>query len=96
MISVKVDGDAKRGAQAVAKEMGLSLSAVINSHLHQIARSRRLEIDLDIRPEPQTAKTAKIIEEIEAEKARGEVYGPFEAEEALEFLDSNSPKTLDL
>lgn len=90
MISLKVDEDVKKQAQAVAKAMGLSLSALVNIHLAQIARTKRLEIDLlDIRPEPQTAKTAKIIEQIEAEIDRGEVYGPFESiDEFFDDLDN--------
>lgn len=97
MISLKVDEDVKKQAQAVAKAMGLSLSALVNTQLAHVARTKRLEIDLlDIRPEPQTPKTAKIIKEIEAEIERGETYGPFDSDEASTFLNSNSPRTLNL
>lgn len=82
MISVKVDEDAKQKAQAVAKQMGLSLSALINSHLHQVARERRLVIDLDIRLEPQTETTTAVINDIEDELSK-EQYEDFEDTDKL-------------
>ncbi len=42
-INVKIDTDVKKKAQAQAKKLGLSLSAVINATLSQFARDGQLE-----------------------------------------------------
>ncbi len=40
LISIKADRDVKISAQKLAKELGLSLSAVVNAYLKQFVRSR--------------------------------------------------------
>lgn len=43
-VNIKLDADVKKKAQAQAKKLGLSLSAVINATLSQFARDGGLEI----------------------------------------------------
>ncbi len=44
IINIKADKEVKENAQKLAEELGLSLSAVINSQLKQFIRSRSLFI----------------------------------------------------
>lgn len=74
-ISISVDKTAKDAAQAIAKSTGLTLSALINSYLLQVAATRRIEL---YAPEPMTPKMEKLIEEFEKEIKNGEVVGPFD------------------
>lgn len=40
IINIKTNADIKERAQAVAQELGLSLSAIINAYLRQIIRTK--------------------------------------------------------
>jgi addiction module RelB/DinJ family antitoxin len=64
VISVRVDGDVKNSAQEVAKSIGLTLSALINAYLKQIAITRRIEL---YAPEQMTPNLEGFIAEIESE-----------------------------
>lgn len=44
LISVKTDPEIKRNAQKIAKELGLSLSDVINASLRNFIRTREVRI----------------------------------------------------
>jgi addiction module RelB/DinJ family antitoxin len=81
VISVKLDSDVKQSAQEVAKSAGLTLSALINSYLRQVAATRRIEL---YAPEPMTPKLEALIAEVEAELENGEVSQPFTS--AKDFL----------
>ncbi|MFW5853610.1 MAG: type II toxin-antitoxin system RelB/DinJ family antitoxin [Patescibacteria group bacterium] len=43
-INLKIDDDVKKQAQKTAKELGLSLSSVVNATLKQFARNGELEL----------------------------------------------------
>ncbi|MBP9761666.1 type II toxin-antitoxin system RelB/DinJ family antitoxin [Candidatus Saccharibacteria bacterium] len=81
VISVKLDSDVKQSAQEVAKSAGLTLSALINSYLRQVAATRRIEL---YAPEPMTPNLESLIAEVEAELERGEASQPFTS--ATDFL----------
>ncbi len=81
VISVKLDKRVKDSAQEVAKSMGLTLSALINSYLRQVSASRQVTL---YAPEVATPQMEKIIAEAEAEIAAGEVSEGFESVD--EFL----------
>jgi len=49
VINIKTDKEIKISAQKLAKEMGFSLSAVINAHLRQFIRNK--EIYFSISPQ---------------------------------------------
>ena len=74
-VSIRLDKAVKDSAQAVASSAGLTLSALINSYLRQVAASRRIEI---YAPEPMTPHLEKLIAEVETEIATGQVSGPFD------------------
>ncbi len=82
VISVKLDKQVKDSAQEVAKSMGLTLSALINSYLRQVSVTRRVQL---YAPEVATPKMEKLLAEIEADIKRGDTVGPFNS--AQEFLD---------
>ena len=63
-MSVKIDDDVKASAQEVAKSAGLTLSALINSYLRQVAATRRIEL---YAPEPMSPKLEALIAEVESE-----------------------------
>lgn len=75
-ISVRLDEDVKNSAQAVASSAGLTLSALINSYLRQVASTRRIEL---YAPEPMTPKMEKLIAGIEAEISAGKMSKPFDS-----------------
>lgn len=73
--SVKLDKDTKIEAQKLAKELGLSLSTVINSQLKQFVRDK--EIVLSQAPR-MSAYLENIIEEIQDDLKTGNNFdGPF-------------------
>ncbi len=89
-ISVKVDEDTKLAAQAIAKSTGLTLSALVNTYLRQVAATRRIEL---YAPEQVTPHLEKLIEEVESEIATGQVSKPFtDINEFLADLKNADPK----
>ncbi len=85
-ISVKVDEDVKKTAQEIARSTGMSLSTLVNTYLHQLANTRRIEL---YAPEPMTPQMERIIAEAEREIANGETIGPFSVEEFISYLEKN-------
>ncbi len=74
VISVKIDQDVKNSAQEVAKSTGLTLSALVNAYLRQVAATRRIEL---YAPEQMTPKLEKLIAEIEIELNEGKASKEF-------------------
>lgn len=74
VISVRTNKETKDQAAQVAESVGISLSALINSYLHQVVATRRIEL---YAPEPMTEKLEGLIAEIEAELADGKVSKKF-------------------
>lgn len=91
IINLKTDPALKKAAAQTAKKLGISLSAVLNNELRRFISQQNVVFDTPITP-----KTAKIIEEMRAEVARGDTYGPFDIDEAEAFLDNNSLESLGL
>lgn len=50
VIITKTDPEVKRKVQAVAKELGMSVSALINAYLKQVIRERKVAFSLDEEP----------------------------------------------
>jgi addiction module RelB/DinJ family antitoxin len=86
-VTIKIDADLKQEAQKLAKNLGLSLSAIVENKLRQAVRERRIVFEEELVPNAQTAKQLR---EIEADiKAGRNLSGPFETFEELEkHLDS--------
>ncbi len=81
VISVKVDQDVKASAQEVAHSAGLTLSAIVNAYLRQLAATRRIEF---YAPEPMTPKLERLITKAEQDIEAGDTVGPFDS--AADFL----------
>ena len=46
LISIKVDKEVKEKAQEIARELGFSLSAIVNAYLKQFIRTREVYFSL--------------------------------------------------
>ena len=73
VITIKTDTATKKAAQVLAKEMGLTLSSLLNSYLKQVIVSRHVEL---YAPEQMTPKLEKLLTEAEASIKRGQVSPP--------------------
>jgi len=87
VLSVKTDKETKAAAQEVAKSMGLTLSALINSYLKQVVATRRVEL---YAPEPMTPKLEAALALVDADIKAGRNLSPLFAseKEAREWLES--------
>ena len=86
IVNFKTDEHTKAKAQAVAKQIGIPLSNLLNAYLYELASTGSVHFTAS---EPMTEKMEKLIEQAEKEIAAGEVSGPFETlEEFFAHLDS--------
>ena len=53
VINVKVDKDTKKKAQALAKDLGLPLSTIINANLKEFVRSREVSFSIEPKLKPE-------------------------------------------
>lgn len=74
-VNLKIDARIKKDAQKRAKELGLSLSSVVNATLGQFARTGELE--LSVAPK-MTPFLENIVKDARKEYALGKTSGPFE------------------
>lgn len=85
-VNFKTDEATKARAQAVAKQVGIPLSNLLNAYLYELASTGSVHFTAS---EPMTEKMEQLIEEAEKEIAAGEVSGPFETlEEMFAHLDT--------
>ena len=87
VIHVKADKEVKENAQQVAKDLGLTLSAVINASLRNFIRTRQI-IFSDV---PQmTPELEKLLDKVEDDIKHNRNLSPgFKtAKEAIEYLDN--------
>ena len=76
LINIKTDREVKISAQKLAKELGLSLSAVVNAYLKQFVRSQA--VDFSVAPQ-MSPKLEKLLDQVEYDLARGKnISGPFD------------------
>lgn len=68
-----------------AKQLGIPLGTLVNAFLRDLGQTGEVHFTIS---EPITPKMAKIIEEMRAEIALGDTYGPFDIDEAEAFLDN--------
>ncbi|MGB3023830.1 MAG: type II toxin-antitoxin system RelB/DinJ family antitoxin [Candidatus Saccharimonadales bacterium] len=86
VINFKTDDATKIKAQAVAKQIGIPLSNLLNAYLYELASTGRVYFTAS---EPMTEKMEQIIQETEKEIAAGKVSASFETlEEMFSHLDS--------
>ena len=84
--NIKIDPEIKQGAQKRAKQLGLSLSAVINATLSQFARTGELEFSTA----PRITKSLELlVAEAHKEHKVKKLHGPFKsAQEMVKTLDA--------
>lgn len=88
VINFKTDTKIKRGAQAVAKDLGFSLSSVLNAYLRNLIRTRKVEFSDDVRLEP-TPYLKRILKQSEKDEKVGRVSPVFSsAKESIAWLDN--------
>ncbi len=86
IVNFKTDDATKAKAQAVAKQIGIPLSNLLNAYLYELASTGSVHFTAS---EPMTEEMERVIEQAEKEIAAGEVSGPFETlEEMFAHLDS--------
>lgn len=84
VVNVKVDPSVKKEAQKVAKELGLSLSGVINGFLKHLVRTKTVHFSL--KEEPSNYFISSLRESKKDIKA-GKVVSFDDPNKALDFLD---------
>ena len=85
MLSLKTKKQVKELAQIRAKQLGIPLGTLVNAFLRNLGQTGEVHFTV---AEPITPKMAKIIDEMRAEVANGDTYGPYNLEEAEAFLDN--------
>lgn len=84
VVNVKVDPQVKQEAQKVAKELGISLSGVINGFLKHLIRTKSIHFSLNEEPSDYLIRSLR--ESREDIKA-GRVVSFADPNKALAFLD---------
>ena len=59
IINIRTDAEVKTKSQKIAKELGLSLSAVINAYLRQLIRTEAVSFNLSEEPTKYLLKALK-------------------------------------
>lgn len=85
ILSLKTKKQVKELAQMRAKQLGIPLGTLVNAFLRDLGQTGEVHFTI---AEPITPRMAKIIDEMRAEIAQGDTYGPFDIDEAEAFLDS--------
>jgi addiction module RelB/DinJ family antitoxin len=89
VINFKTSLVVKSKAQAIAEELGLSLSAVINALLKQFVRTKSINVSLKVEPSPYMINALK---ESGDDIKKGRIYSFTNTNDALNFLHDNSKK----
>ena len=85
-VNLKIDPKVKIMAQKRARDIGLSLSSVVNASLKQFANTGELQLSSRYRMTPQLEKT---LIEARAEYEKGKSFGPFKTvKEMFDSLES--------
>ncbi|MCL4360657.1 hypothetical protein M1555_05410 [Patescibacteria group bacterium] len=84
VITIKTDPAVKLKARKVARELGFSLSGVINSYLRNLIRTKSVHLSLHEEPTPYLLKTLR---ESEEDRKAGRYMHFDTSGEELAFLD---------
>lgn len=85
-VTIKIDDELKADVQALAKNMGLSFSSIVENKLREVRRERRVEFTEEFIPNKKFAK--ELLEIEEDIKAGRNMTGPMEVDEAVKYLMS--------
>ena len=87
LINIKTDKDIKRTAQKIANELGLSLSAVLNSYLKHFVREKEIHLAIAPKITPELNEILKKVEaDIKKKKNMSQVFSSIK--EMDRYLDS--------
>lgn len=85
IINIKTDKNLKKDIQGIAGELGVSVSALINSYLKQVVRSQKVIFTTEEKP---STYLIKAIQEARKERKEGKSSPVFDnAEDAIKWLD---------
>ncbi|MCA9391639.1 type II toxin-antitoxin system RelB/DinJ family antitoxin [candidate division WWE3 bacterium] len=82
-INIKTTPEVKAGAQQVARELGFSLSSLINAYLRDLTRTKKVSFEL---PEIPNEATLQALKEAEEEPTSPTFTS---ASEAIDWLHNN-------
>lgn len=84
VVITKTEPEVKKKAQQLAKELGVSLSSLLNAYLRQLIRTRKVEFDLGEEPSDYLIKDIK---QAQRDRKAGRASPIFETgEEAAAWL----------
>lgn len=87
VVNFKTDAKVKRGAQAVARDLGFSLSSLLNAYMRNLVRTRTVAFTDDVSLEPMPY-LKRIIKQSEKDIKAGRVSPAFSsAKESIAWLD---------
>jgi len=85
VINIKTEPETKAKAQKIARQIGVSLSSLINTYLKKLVRTKKVEFDLKEDPSPYLIKMLK---KADRDIKAGRVSPGFKTgEEAVEWLE---------
>ncbi|MBI5613637.1 type II toxin-antitoxin system RelB/DinJ family antitoxin [Candidatus Gottesmanbacteria bacterium] len=87
VINIKVEPAVKSSAQKVAREIGLTLSGVINAYLKDFVRKK--EVRFSVAPEIPRTRTLRMLKKAEEEIRQGKISPAFtNVKDAMKWLES--------
>ncbi|MBU1126736.1 MAG: type II toxin-antitoxin system RelB/DinJ family antitoxin [Patescibacteria group bacterium] len=90
VINIRTDAKVKIKSQKIAKELGLSLSAVINAYLRQLVRTETISFSLGEKP---TDYLLQVLKKSKKDIKKGFVSPAFDnAKNADEWIDNPKAK----
>ena len=86
VINFKVDKETKEEAQKLAQELGIPLSALVNSQLRQLIRTRSFELNAT---PTMTPFLEGVLDQVESDRKAGRNFSPVfsSVEEMFDHLD---------
>lgn len=88
VINIKTQPEVKLKAQEIARQIGVSLSALINAYLKKLVRTKKVEFDLEEEPSPYLVK---MLRRAEKDIKAGRVSPAFDdVEDAIKWLHKKS------
>ena len=88
VINIKTQPETKAKAQQIARDLGLSLSSLINAFLKQFVKTKSVTFSLDEMP---NKRTIAILKQAEKDYKKGNTSPAFDdVEEAIKWLHKKS------
>jgi len=88
VINIKTQPETKAKAQQIARQIGVSLSSLLNAYLKKLVRTKKVEFDLEEEPSPYLVK---ILKKADKDIKAGRVSPAFDdVEDAIKWLHKKS------